>query len=1182
MNDEIKQGNQIEANENTNVIGVLKVASGTVVAISPDGALRELTIGDPIYVGDLVESGTSHTVLIESADGILHTLGQGEAVKATPATLSILPEYEGGNALFDELLAAIEAGLDITTVVDGSTAGEGDNPSPTGDEIGQGALFSRSINEVNPEAGFDPGLVFPPPIDPTADTEISGNSSPDIKVDTGNPQGGNDSVSEAGLPGGSSPGDGSNLAGGTFSLSDPDGLDDIKTVTINGSEIAIADLGNNNGIVGDHGTLTVTSYDPTTGVAEYIYELAAPTTDEAGAETDVFTLSTSDGDLVSGSATITIEIVDDVPTATNDANSLGEDGSSVGGNVVTDSPADVQGADRPANVTAFRTGTEAAGSGTLGTVGGTALVGTHGTLSLAADGTYTYTLTSDQSGLDEGESVTDTFTYTLTDADGDPDQAELVITIIGSNDGPEIEVDPGNPQGGNDQVFEAGLSTGSDAASASEFAEGTFAVSDPDGLDDIVSVTINGEVIAIGDLGTNNEITTAIGKLTITSYNDVTGVASYTYELTSPTTDVAGVETDVFSLTTTDGTATSAATITIEIVDDVPTATNDNGNVDEGATLTVNAADGVLSNDQSGADGYDGTGAIVGVVSGSDAGIDTENGDVGSAISGIYGTLTLNADGSYTYVSVADAPTTDVSDTFVYTIKDGDGDLTSTTLTINVNNADPVLIVGSNADDQQGEDEDHTVPNVGGPVDGEIVGGGAGDILIGDSGGATVTAVDANIVFVLDTSGSMGSSISGVTRLQAMKDAVKAALQGLVDSDGQNIRVHIVEFSSGGSTVGTYELTLGGVDSNAELQRAFDDIDDLSAGGVTNYEAGLVEAEDWIDGGSAIQNADVNKVVFVSDGLPNRALNDGGGVIAVNAQDAIDHILGVDDSTNEVASIEASGFTIEAVGIDVGSNALALLSQVEGDNGSATNVTSADQLSAVIGDLASLVNLSDVGADVIIGSHGNDLIFGDSVNTDALATAQGLGTPAGSGWDVFQQLESTPGWDRSDTLNYLKNNHSDLAEESQNGSDVRSGGNDVIVAGAGDDIVYGQEGIDTIIGGLGSDTLSGGSGADMFVWAEGDAVDSPSDTLTDFSTAEGDVLDLSALLLDEENGDLTDYLSFTTNGTDTTITVDTDGIGAGSTGQTIVLQGTDLVTGGGSQQDIIDTLLAGNNLITDV
>ena len=103
--------------------------------------------------------------------------------------------------------------------------------------------------------------------------------------------------------------------------------------------------------------------------------------------------------------------------------------------------------------------------------------------------------------------------------------------------------------------------------------------------------------------------------------------------------------------------------------------------MNEGALLTV-AASGVLANDVAGADGA----TIDGVRA---AGGDTTtavSGGVGTNIAGQHGTLHLNADGSYTYQSTANNITADTTDVFVYTLKDGDGDLSTTTLTINLAN----------------------------------------------------------------------------------------------------------------------------------------------------------------------------------------------------------------------------------------------------------------------------------------------------------------------------------------------------------------------------------------------------------------------------------------------------------------------------------------------------------------
>ena len=74
--------------------------------------------------------------------------------------------------------------------------------------------------------------------------------------------------------------------------------------------------------------------------------------------------------------------------------------------------------------------------------------------------------------------------------------------------------------------------------------------------------------------------------------------------------------------------------------------------------------------------------------------------------------------------------------------------------------------------------------------------------------------------------------------------------------------------------------------------------------------------------------------------------------------------------------------------------------------------------------------------------------------------------------------------------------------------------------GAADSILSGGAGDDILIGGAGSDTLAGGLGADTFVWRLADVGDgsapAPHDVVTDFSVAEGDVLDLSSVLSDSD------------------------------------------------------------------
>ncbi|HET7804035.1 MAG TPA: DUF5801 repeats-in-toxin domain-containing protein, partial [Pseudolabrys sp.] len=122
----------------------------------------------------------------------------------------------------------------------------------------------------------------------------------------------------------------------------------------------------------------------------------------------------------------------------------------------------------------------------------------------------------------------------------------------------------------------------------------------------------------------------------------------------------------------------------ISFHDDGPTATFDTNNVNEGALLTVNAASGVLTNDVPGADGFAAGGGVVGVRKASGDLTSAVTTGAGTDIAGDHGTLHLNADGSYTYQATANDISSNTTDVFVYTIKDGDGDLSTTTLTINL------------------------------------------------------------------------------------------------------------------------------------------------------------------------------------------------------------------------------------------------------------------------------------------------------------------------------------------------------------------------------------------------------------------------------------------------------------------------------------------------------------------
>ena len=64
---------------------------------------------------------------------------------------------------------------------------------------------------------------------------------------------------------------------------------------------------------------------------------------------------------------------------------------------------------------------------------GTQSTGTYGTLTIGADGSYTYTADQDAAdALDDGETLTDVFTYTVTDENGATTTATITITVNGT------------------------------------------------------------------------------------------------------------------------------------------------------------------------------------------------------------------------------------------------------------------------------------------------------------------------------------------------------------------------------------------------------------------------------------------------------------------------------------------------------------------------------------------------------------------------------------------------------------------------------------------------------------------------------------------------------------------------------------------------------------------------------
>ena len=113
---------------------------------------------------------------------------------------------------------------------------------------------------------------------------------------------------------------------------------------------------------------------------------------------------------------------------------------------------------------------------------------------------------------------------------------------------------------------------------------------------------------------------------------------------------------------------------------------------------------------------------------------------------GSFGTLTLNADGCYSYDGNPNVvPPAGATDTFVYTIKDGDGDTSTTTLTINLTDSgiiapnDSDVTVNENALDTTARPPDLAVGTVTGSLPGSAAETDATNQLNGSGGTAPLT-----------------------------------------------------------------------------------------------------------------------------------------------------------------------------------------------------------------------------------------------------------------------------------------------------------------------------------------------------------------------------------------------------------------------------------------------------------
>ncbi|EJM81192.1 type 1 secretion protein with C-terminal target domain, partial [Pseudomonas sp. GM74] len=513
------------------------------------------------------------------------------------------------------------------------------------------------------------------------------------------------------------------------------------------------------------------------------------------------------------------------------------------------------------------------------------------------------------------------------------------------------------------------------------------------------------------------------------------------------------------------------------------------------------------------------------------------------------GTLVINLDtGDYNYTS---QKTTSVliTENIGFTVSDNDGDLTSSTLTVNViPNAPPVAV------------DDHVITNV---LSSNIV--VPGELLLandtdanGDQLSATPTSFNTGWVagdadftgtgaidFAGQNNNPANKSLANVRNAFAANAATMTALlvvSGYLgaanNSNGNNEDLITVKLKQGETLNLDHNLDPGHVTMEYSL----------NGGAFTSIA----------DGGTITASADGTYQIHLTN-ITNTSGSD------ANSAESYQLTMIVNYAGAQAGTTDYHG-TYTANDNHGGSDSANLTISYQGGH-TLTGTSGDDVLVAGTGD--NVINAGD-GNDVLTAGSGNNELHGGAGN-DLLFSGQGSDIlDGGTGIDTASYTHASVGVTvdlslltaqntlgaGTDTLTGIEN----LTGSNFNDTLTGDNTNNVINGGLGNDILNGGGGDDLLIGGLGNNTLTGGTGADTFQWLKGN---SEHDVITDF-TPGTDKLDLSQLLQGESGttASLDDYLHFTVTGSgpSTVTSIDVSAMAGAAPNQTIDLAGVDLAS----------------------
>ncbi|NTS66850.1 VCBS repeat-containing protein, partial [Sphingomonas sp. HHU CXW] len=619
---------------------------------------------------------------------------------------------------------------------------------------------------------------------------------------------------------------------------------------------------------------------------------------------------------------------------------------------------------------------------TVGAVG-QALTGTYGTLTLNADGSYSYVAnTAATVALNAGATGQDVFTYRADDGDvGDSAPATLTFTVMGANETATIT---GTATGG---VTE-------DATTPNLTTTGQLTVTDADTGEAVFRTQSD----TTGVNGHGSFSLDSAGNWTYTADNSQTAIQQL---------GAGDTITDSFTAVSSDGTASQVVTVTI-------TGTNDpvilGGATiatiaDTAATDTFAVLTGRIDNDPS--NGANGVGQLT----------DTDRGDVYTyTVVGTpdttYGTFALNSDGTYTFTpnnAAINALPEGAQQTLTYTIEvnDNAGSTSRSEFTINITGANDDATIGGQLTGSVTEDVNVTPATDDAPA------------TLTTSGTVTVSDVDTGQATIEPQNGTGGEY--GVFTIDAAGKWTYTVSNDRVQFLGANETVteRFDIQSTDGSGVDTVEVTINGTNdtpvltggdlvtyndtSETDTFQAFSGrISNVNANGGLIFEPlAMVEGTSQTQPVGRLSDADVSDRDFTfarAGSAEENAINDAYGTLVVNsdgsytftpndaAVNALTETLVLTytiSATDDSGAANATGtgtFTITLNGVNdaplTGGDVAVSVTEDAVATGT-TNLVATGTLTVTDAD----TNQSSYQANTIVGSYGTFVIAADGTYT---------------------------------------------------------------------------------------------------------------------------------------------------------------------------------------------------------